>query len=351
MKAAVLHEHNFIELEDVQLPALKPDEVQIQVRACGICGSDTHKMQTRWKYPLPAIMGHEFSGVVVKTGEKVSNIQNGDRVVVIPFIPCGHCEFCERGDYSLCNDYQMIGSVYYGGFAEYANVPAKNVLPIGELDFESAAMIEPSAVALHAVLNLAPQVGDRVAVFGIGTIGMLVIEWLKLSGVKDIIAIDIAPEKLTDAKNMGCHYTINSKDEDMQQRVLEITDDAGVDVVFECAGSKFTQEQSLLIPKKKGKVGYVGIAYADVTLREKAFENIFRRELTLKGCWNSYTAPFPGRAWTTTIAMLQQKRLNLSKYISHRFDIKDTKKAFEMMIKREQPFNKVMIIPNLEVHK
>lgn len=351
MKAAVLHEHNLIEFEDVQLPALKPDEVQIQVRACGICGSDTHKMQTRWKYPLPAVMGHEFSGVVVKTGEKVSNIQNGDRVVVIPFIPCGHCEFCERGDYSLCNDYQMIGSVYYGGFAEYANVPAKNVLPIGELDFESAAMIEPSAVSLHAVLNLAPQVGDRVAVFGIGTIGMLVIEWLKLSGVKDIIAIDIAPEKLNEAKNMGCHYTINSKDEDMQRRILEITDDAGVDVVFECAGSKFTQEQSLLIPKKKGKVGYVGIAYADVTLHEKAFENIFRRELTLKGCWNSYTAPFPGRAWTTTIAMLQQKRLDLSKYISHRFDIKDTKKAFEMMIKREQPFNKVMIIPNLEVHK
>lgn len=351
MKAAVLHEKNVIEYEDVQLPDLKSDEVRIQVKACGICGSDTHKMQTRWKYPLPAIMGHEFSGVIVEKGDKVNNVQKGDRVVAIPFIPCGYCEFCEKGEYSLCNDYKMIGSVFYGGFAEYANVPASNVLPIGELDFESAAMIEPSAVALHAVLNLKPKVGDQVAVFGIGTIGMLVIEWLKLSGVKNIIAIDIAPEKLTQAKSMGCQYTINSKEENMQQRVLEITDDAGVDVVFECAGSKFTQEQSLLIPRKKGKVGYVGIAYADVTLHEKAFENIFRRELTLKGCWNSYTAPFPGRAWTTTIAMLQQKRLDLSKYISHRFPLRETKKAFDMMVNREQPFNKVMIIPNLEVHK
>ncbi|MDD9150866.1 MULTISPECIES: galactitol-1-phosphate 5-dehydrogenase [unclassified Sporolactobacillus] len=351
MKAAVLHENNVIEYEDVQLPELKPDEVKIQVKACGICGSDTHKMQTRWKYPLPAIMGHEFSGIVVEKGDEVDNVQEGERVVAIPFIPCGRCEFCERGDYSLCNNYKMIGSVRYGGFAEYANVPAKNVISIGGLDFESAAMIEPSAVALHAVLNLKPRVGDQVAVFGIGTIGMLVIEWLRLSGVKDIIAIDIVPEKLTQAKDMGCRYVINSKEENIQQRVLEITDQAGVDVVFECAGSKFTQEQSLLIPKKKGKVGYVGIAYADVTLHEKAFENIFRRELTLRGCWNSYTAPFPGRAWTTTIAMLQQKRLNLAKYISHHFPLRDTKKAFDMMINREQPFNKVMILPTPEANR
>lgn len=351
MKAAVLHDQNKIKFENVELQKLGSDEVKIKVMACGICGSDTHKMQTKWKYPLPAIMGHEFSGVVVEKGEDVNNVEEGERVVAVPFIPCGHCEFCERGEYSLCDNYKMIGSVRYGGFAEFVNVPAKNVLPIGNLNFESAAMIEPSAVALHAVLKLRPRVGDQVAVFGIGTIGLLVIEWLKISGVKDIIAIDIVPEKLVEAKKIGCKYAINSKEENLQERVLEITDKKGVDVVFECAGSRFTQEQALLIPKKKGKVGYVGIAYADVTLHEKAFENIFRRELTLMGCWNSYSAPFPGRAWTNTIAMLEQERLDLKKYISHRFALKNTQEAFNMMINREQPFNKVMIIPNLEVHK
>ncbi|MCO7128312.1 galactitol-1-phosphate 5-dehydrogenase [Sporolactobacillus shoreicorticis] len=351
MKAAVLHERNKIKFEDVVLPEVKADEVKIKVMACGICGSDTHKMQTRWNYPLPAVMGHEFSGVIVEKGENVGHLSDGERVVAIPFIPCGHCEYCERGDYSLCEAYTMIGSVQYGGFAEYAVLPAKNVLSIGNLDFENAAMIEPSAVALHSVLNAAPKIGDQAAVFGIGTIGMLVIEWLKLAGVKDIIAIDIAPEKLIEAKKMGCNYTINSKKEAMQERVMEITHGKGVDLVFECAGSRFTQEQSLLIPKKKGKVAYVGIAYSDVTLHEKAFENIFRRELTVKGCWNSYTAPFPGRAWTATIAMLQQKRLNLSAYISHRFSLQETQQAFDMMINREQPFNKVMIIPTIEVHE
>ncbi|RYL87806.1 galactitol-1-phosphate 5-dehydrogenase [Sporolactobacillus sp. THM19-2] len=349
MKAAVLRENNEIHYEDVTLPKLKSDEVKIKVLACGICGSDTHKMKSKWKYPLPAIMGHEFSGIVVEKGTEVRNFEKGQHVVVVPFIPCRRCEYCERGEYSLCENYKMIGSVRYGGFAEYANIPVTNVLPIDDIDFEEAAMIEPAAVALHGVMSLNPQIGDQAAVFGIGTIGMLVIEWLKLAGVKEIIAIDIAPEKLVEARKIGCQYTINPMNEDVEQQILKITNQKGVDIAFECAGSKVTQEQILLVPKKKGKVGYIGIAYSDVTLHEKAFENIFRRELTLKGSWNSYTAPFPGRSWHAAIGFIQQKKLNLTPYISHRFNLKDTDKAFDMMLNRREPFNKVMILPNTEV--
>jgi L-iditol 2-dehydrogenase len=348
MKAAVLHSENHIVYEDIELRPCRPDEVRIKVMAAGICGSDTHKMVTKWKYPLPAIMGHEFSGYVVEVGDNVTNVKLGERVAGIPFIPCYSCEYCLKGEFSLCEDHGMIGSKSFGAFAEYVNINANNVLPIGDMDFEDAAMIEPSAVALHGVLNIHPQLGDTVAIFGVGTIGILALQWLKLNGVKEIIAIDISDKKLEDARLFGASKTIHSLKEDLEEKIKEYTNGRGVDIALECAGSKITQEQCLLITRKHGKVGYLGIAYQDVLLRERAFENIFRRELTLKGFWNSYSAPFPGKEWTNTVEFVKQGKIKLKELISHRFKLEDTQKAFNLMINREEDYNKVMIKPNIE---
>lgn len=346
MKAAVLHSENHFVYQDIEIGVCQADEVKIKVMAAGICGSDTHKMVSTWKYPLPAIMGHEFSGYIVEKGENVTNVDIGERVVAIPFHPCNQCEYCKRGEYNLCENHGMIGSKSFGGFAEFVNVPAQYVLPIGEMEYEEAAMIEPLAVALHGVLNISPRIGDVVAVFGVGTIGLLAIQWLKIAGVKEIIAIDISDEKLTEAVKYGCGRTINPLKDDLEEKIYEYTNGLGVDIALECAGSKITQEQCLLITRKKGKVGYLGIAYADVTLREKAFESIFRKELTLKGFWNSYSAPFPGEEWKTSIDFINNGRIQLKELISHRFQLEDTQKAFNLMINREEAYNKVMIIPN-----
>lgn len=348
MKAAVLHSENQFVYQDMKIEKCQADEVKVKVMAAGICGSDTHKMTSKWKYPLPAIMGHEFSGYIVEKGESVTNVQLGERVVAIPFLPCKECEYCQRGQFSLCENHGMIGSKSFGGFAEYVNIKASNVLPIGDMDYEEAAMIEPLAVALHGVLNIQPRIGDVAAVFGVGTIGILAIQWLKIAGVKEIIAIDISDEKLAEAKEMGCEKTINSRNEDLLEKINEYTYGLGVDLALECAGSKITQEQCLLITRKKGKVGYLGIAYSDVHLSEKAFENIFRRELTLKGFWNSYSAPFPGEEWTKSIDFINNGRINLKKLISHRFNLQETQRAFNMMINREESYGKVLIIPNEE---
>lgn len=348
MKAAVLHSENHIIYQDIEIDQCQADEVKVKVMAAGICGSDTHKMTSRWKYALPAIMGHEFSGYIVEKGKDVTNFEIGDRVVAIPFLPCNKCEYCQRGQYSLCEDHGMIGSKSFGAFAEYVNVKMTNVLPIGDMDFEEAAMIEPLAVALHGVLNIQPRLGDVVAVFGVGTIGILAIQWLKIAGAKEIIAIDISDEKLAEAKEMGCERTINSLNEDLMEKINEYTNGMGVDIAFECAGSKITQEQCLLITRKQGKVGYLGIAYSDVHLSEKAFENIFRRELTLKGFWNSYSAPFPGEEWRKSIDFILNGRIKLKELISHRFKLEDTQKAFNMIINREETYGKVLIIPNEE---
>lgn len=346
MKAAVLYSENNIIHEEIDLPELKSDEVTIKVIAAGICGSDTHKMTSKWKYALPAVMGHEFSGYIVEKGENVTDFEVGERVIGVPFEPCLECEYCQRGLFSLCEDYGMVGSKSFGAFAEYVNVKARNVLPIGDMDFEEAAMIEPLAVAAHGVMGIEPKMGDVVAVFGMGTIGMLVVEWLKQTGVKEIIAIDIFDDKLQEAKARGCDRTINSRNEDLLEKINEYTDGRGVDIALECAGSNITQEQCLLITAKRGKVGYLGIAYKDVHLREKAFENIFRRELTVKGFWNSYSAPFPGQEWTASIDFINKGKINVKDLISHRYDLCDTQKAFNMMINREQPYGKVMIRPN-----
>jgi L-iditol 2-dehydrogenase len=240
----------------------------------------------------------------------------------------------------------MIGSHHYGGFEEYVAVPEENVINIGEiLSFEEAAMIEPLAVAAHGVMGLEPKIGDTVAVFGLGTIGILTVQWLRLTGVKKIIGIDIDPNKLAEAKKYGVTDTINSLEEPLEERIVELTNEMGVDIAIECAGSKITEEQCLLITKKGGKIGYQGIAYSDVLLHQRAFENIFRREYTIQGFWNSYSAPFPGKEWLHSATFIEQGKIQLKDLISHRFELEDIQKAFDLTVNREESYNKVMIFP------
>lgn len=349
MRAAVLFENQVIRTEEIEEKALGPDDVRVKVMAAGICGSDTHKMQTTWKYPLPAVLGHEFSGTITEVGSNVTTVGLGERVAGIALIPCYKCHYCKLGEFSLCEDYKMTGSHFHGAFAENVVLPSANVLPIGELSFEEGAMIEPLAVAMHGVQGIQPELGDTVLVFGAGTIGLLVIQVLKVAGVKNIIAVDIKQKKLDEAKYYGATHTIHSLEADLEEEVSRYTNGLGVDIALECAGSKITQEQCLRVVRKHGKIGYVGIAYADVLLPEKSFENIFRRELTLKGFWNSYSAPFPGKEWVNGIEFVKQKRINLQSMISHRFPVEQTKEAFDMMLNQTEDFNKVLILPNKEM--
>lgn len=345
MKAVILNQEQKFEFKEVTDSCCASCDVRVEVYAAGICGSDIHKIQSGWRYPLPAVMGHEFSGVVVEIGQEVTNVAVGQSVVGIPLLPCHQCQCCQKGQFGMCVDYRMIGTQYHGAFAENVVLPAKNVLPIGEMDLEEAAMIEPLAVSLHGVMNLRPQIGDVAVVFGVGTIGLLTIQCLFLAGVKEVIAVDINDDKLAAAKALGCRYTVNPLVEDLEKRVFSFTDGVGADLALECAGSKITQEQCLLVTKKQGKVGYLGIAYADVLLKERAFENIFRKELTLQGFWNSYSAPFPGKEWLNAINFINQGRFKLNSLISHRYPLQQVKEAFEMILSRKESYNKVMILP------
>ena len=167
-----------------------------------------------------------------------------------------------------------------------------------------------------------------------------------MTGVKKIIGIDIDPNKLEESKKYGVTDIINPLEEDLESLIFEITKGLGVDIALECAGSKVTEEQCLLVVRKGGKIGYQGIAYSDVLLRQRAFENIFRREYTLKGFWNSYSAPFPGKEWLHSVDFIESGQIQLKSMISHRFNLDDIQKAFNLTVNREESYNKVMIFPN-----
>lgn len=345
MKAAQLNKDQKFEVVDLPSAEMNDDEVRIKVYANGICGSDSHKIADGWPYELPVVIGHEFSGEVLEVGANVTHVQPGERVIAAPLMPCHECEYCKQGQFGMCENYTMIGTHRGGGFGQEVVAPSENVLPVGDMDYQTAALIEPLAVSMHGVMNVDVQLGDVVVILGMGAVGLLTMKCLLVAGAKEVIAVDITDEKLSEAKKHGATHTINSLNEDLEAKVFELTNGLGADIVMECAGSAITQEQSLLLAKKQGKVGYQGIAYRDITLRRKAFENIFRRELTIKGFWNSYSAPFPGKEWQNAIDYVNQGRIDLSGMVTHTFPLNKAEELFELVLGREENFNKVMILP------
>lgn len=344
MKAAVIYGTGDIRYADIEDPKCGAEDVIIQVSACGICGSDSPRILKDWKYPVPGVPGHEFAGKIVEVGKNIQGFSLGEAVVGQPLIPCKQCLHCKSGFYSVCDDITMIGADIPGGYAEYVKVPASNVLKVGDINLQQAALIEPCAVALYGVLGIEPKMGDTVAILGMGTIGQLVLQWCKIYGVRRVIAVDISEKKLAEAKALGADYCINGLKSDVVKEILELTNGLGADIAMETAGSKITQEQCLLVTKKRGKVGYLGIARTDILLKEKSFESIFRHELTLKGFWNSYAAPFPGAAWEKSINYIQDNRIELEKLISHRFPLKDVKDVFTMIQNRSEEYNKILLV-------
>ena len=344
MKAGVFYKEGDIRYDDYPDPICGDDDIIVKVKACGVCGSDPPRILNLWKYPRPAVPGHEFAGEVVEVGKRAERFKVGDRVAVQPLIPCGKCEPCRSGHYSMCDDIRMIGADLPGGFAEYARVPWTNAQPLGDVDLEEAALLEPCAVALYGVLGIAPRLGDTVAILGCGTIGQLALQWLRMAGVRRIIAVDISPTKLKEAKALGADLCINGMEQDAVEAVLEATHGQGADIAMETAGSKITQEQCLLVTKKRGKVGYLGIARSDILLKEKSFESIFRHELTLRGFWNSYSAPFPGDAWMKSIEAFQDGKIKLAPLISHCFPLPKVAAAFKMIKERREEYNKILFV-------
>ena len=343
MKAAVLYARGDVRPDVVDIPQISEDEVLIKVKYCGICGSDVPRSMITGARTYPLILGHEFCGEVVKVGDSVRTVQPGDRVVVAPLIPCGKCPYCMASDYGLCEHYNIIGTGSHGAFAEYVKAPGHHVLPIDdELDFETAAGVEPATIGYHGLKKAGILPGETVVIMGCGPIGQLTLQWAKIFGAATVIAVDIFEEKLELAKALGADRTINAKEGDVATRIRELTG-GGADVVVETAGSSTTQEQSILSARKKGRVILVGISHSNLPLKEEAVEHLLRGEIHIQGTWNSYTAPFPGAAWKAALHFMTKGDLQFKPIISHKISVEEVGTYLKGMADRTLYYNKVLV--------
>lgn len=342
MLAARLYKPADLRVESVERPIPKKGEVLIKVHAAGVCGSDIPRIMTTGTYHFPCTPGHEFGGEIAECGEGVVDYKVGDRVTVAPLMPCFECEMCKGGFYGQCEHYEFLGSRNDGAFAEYVVAPERNLFHLpDEISYRQAAVIEPAAVTAHGIYKLKLTGKETVAVFGCGAIGLLAVSLLKLSGAKEIIAVDIDQEKLELAKKLGADFSINSMKEDPIEQIHKKLG-RGADAAVETAGTPITQEQCIRVVRNQGEVLYLGTAHRDVVLPPKTFERIVRGEIRTFGSWNSYSAPFPGDEWRNIIRFLAEGKLNFEPLITHTFPLKKIPEVVSDMAARKFPYIKVL---------
>jgi len=293
MKAARWYNARDIRVEEVEEPKVEKGKVKIKVEWAGICGTDLHEyaagpifIPVKDPHPLsgdkaPVILGHEFCGRVVEVGEGVTKVKVGDPVVVEPILRCGKCPACLKGKYNLCEQLGFHGlSGGGGGFSEYTVVDEYMVHKMPEgLSFEQGALVEPAAVALHAVRMSKLKPGDKAAVFGIGPIGLLVIEALKAAGAAEIYAVEVSKERLQKAKELGATAVINPREEDPVQKLHELTG-GGVDVAFEVTGVPAVLQQAIDSTSFEGETVIVSIWEKEAGIQPN---NIVLKERNVKG--------------------------------------------------------------------
>ncbi|ARI75338.1 galactitol-1-phosphate 5-dehydrogenase [Halobacillus mangrovi] len=347
MKTLNLYGEQDIRFEDTPVPVIeKEDDVVIKVKAVGVCGSDISRYKKLGPYVEGMTFGHEFAGEVVEVGPAVERIKVGDRVSGCPTFYCGTCHSCLKGNLSQCEKLTVIGARHPGAYAEFVNLPAKHVLLLPEnVDYDTAAMIEPSSVVAHGFYRTSIHPGATVAIMGCGSIGLLAIQWARIFGAKKVIAIDIDDRKLDIAEKVGADVRVNPKNGPSHHQVAEVTDQIGVDLAVECAGSPITSEQILALSKKGGEVLYMGIPYAPIDMERFYFEKIVRNELKIIGSWNAISAPFPGEEWSSTLHYMSTGQLNIKPMISHRLPLEKGPDTFQNLIHQNVSYVKVLFYP------
>ena len=281
MKSAVFYGKHDLRVEEHEMPKVGPKDVLIQVKACGVCGTDVHIYEGdkgAAEVTPPTILGHEFSGVIAEVGSEVTNYKVGDRVCIDPNCYCGACE-------------HMIGygTTVNGGFAEYCAVNERQVYKLGDnTSFEQGAMTEPVSCCLHGMDMCEIRPGHQVVVIGGGMIGLLMLQLSRLAGAAKVALLEPVESKREVGKKLGADICIDPIHEDVKARLKE-EGMTWVNTVIECIGRPSTIEQAIDIAGNKAVVMMFGLTKPDETISVKPFE-IFQKELELKASYiNPYT--------------------------------------------------------------
>lgn len=344
MKACVLKAVGQLAYTEVDTPSPAAGEVLLKIKASGICGSDIARVFVKGTYSFPTIPGHEFSGEIVQLGEGADPDLLGKKAAVFPLLPCKACDMCEVGEYASCRNYNYFGSRCDGGFAEYITVPVWNLVMGGQsLSYEEMAMAEPAAVSIHALSRAGVELGDNVAIFGAGAIGLMLAEFARAWGAAKVIPMDIDPSKIEFAKSIGFSDALNNGESDWEKRLAELTGGRGADIAVEGAGVPSALAGCLRVAKPQGKVVLMGNPLGDMPLSQHDYWEILRKQLTVYGTWNSsYTQK--KNDWQTALQAMAAGRIDVTKFITHRFPLSEVNRAFELIRDKKEFSNRVMFI-------
>ena len=345
MKALLLSEYKKLDLIEMPVPVIGPEDVLIQVKACGICGSDIHGYDgsTGRRIP-PLVMGHEASGEIAEVGKAVKGWSVGDRVTFDSTVSCGRCYFCQRGEINLCENRQVLGVSCnefrrHGAFAEFVSVPQNILYSLPEtFPFHYAAMIEAVSIAVHAV-NLTPmQLGASALVVGSGMIGLLVEQTLRLAGCGLIIAVDLEDSKLDLAKTLGADVGLNPKNTDVVKAVQDLTSGRGADLAIEVVGAAKTIDTAIHAVKKGGSVTLVGNITPKV---EIPLQVVVSRQIRLQGSAAS-SGEFP-----QCIDLLARGAIKVDPIITALAPLEQGAEWFKRLYANEPGLMKVVLQPGL----
>jgi L-iditol 2-dehydrogenase len=343
MNALLLTEYMKLELADIPAPEIGPDDLLVQVKACGICGSDVHGLDgsTGRRIP-PIVMGHEAAGVVAAVGASVKGFGVGDRVTFDSTIFCGKCFYCLRGQSNLCDNRQVLGvspGEYrrHGAFAEYVSVPQQISYKLPDaLSFEHAAMIEAVSVAVHAVELTPVSLADTAVVVGSGMIGLLAIQALRLAGCSRVIAVDVDDAKLARAAAMGAEVQLNSKKVDVPAAVRDLTGGRGAAIALEAVGATEPIQTALASVRKGGVVTLVGNVSQKIEL---PLQSVVTRQIRLIGSCAS-CGEYPA-----CIDLLARGAIQVAPLISAVAPLAEGASWFERLYRHEPNLMKVILAP------
>jgi len=339
VKVARFYSLDDIRLEEVPVPKIGAGEILVQVKACGLCGSDLMGWYVREK--APAVLGHEPAGVVAEVGEGVEEFEVGDRVFVHHHVPCFVCHNCLRGHHTLCETFKAT-HIDPGGFAEYIRVPALNVerdvlkLP-SDLTFDQATLIEPLACCIRGIERAGIQRGDTVAVIGAGVMGLIHVQLAKLFGAGTIAATDFSAFRLETARRLGADFAFDAREE-VSNKLREANEGRGADVVIVTAGNIEAVEQGLALAGKGGTV----LLFAPTppgSLLSVSPHHLFFSEITITASYSC--SPLETRQ---ALKLIHGGRIEVEELITHHFDLAGVSEAIRLAAKAGESL-KVVITP------
>lgn len=337
MLQQVMTEPKKVTFREIDVPKIKEDQVLIKMKSIGVCGSDIHVFHGEHPFTsYPVTQGHEVSGQIVEIGEKVDSFTVGQKVTIEPQIYCGECYPCRHGKYNLCEELKVMGFQDTGAASEYFAVDASKVTLLPEeMSYEEGAMIEPLAVAVHAIKQIGDVTGLNVAVLGAGPIGNLVAQSAKGLGAKSVLITDISDLRLEKAKECGVDHCVNTKTKDFGEAMIEAFGPDKADVIYDCAGNNITMGQAIKYARKGSDIVLVAVFSGMATI-DLAVAN--DHELNIRS-----SMMYRHDDYVDAINMVNEGKIQLKPLIYKTFAFKDYQAAYEYIDQNRETSMKIMI--------